>query len=164
MQLTAGHLYEFGPFVLDTNRHLLLLQGRPVPLTPKTYDLLVVLVENSGRVILKDELMKMVWVDSFVEDSNLTQQISAVRKALGETAGEDRYIVTVPGKGYRFAAAVTEPVVKEQYATGRAAVWGRWRQRAEWRPSPSWSLWVIPYFEGRYRKVLEASQSCRSRA
>ena len=84
MQLTAGHLYEFGPFVLDTNRHLLLLQGRPVPLTPKTYDLLVVLVENSGRVILKDELMKMVWVDSFVEDSNLTQQISAVRKALGE--------------------------------------------------------------------------------
>ena len=113
MQLTAGHLYEFGPFVLDTNRHLLLLQGRPVPLTPKTYDLLVVLVENSGRVILKDELMKMVWVDSFVEDSNLTQQISAVRKALGETAGEDRYIVTVPGKGYRFAAAVTEPVVKE---------------------------------------------------
>ena len=114
MQLTAGHLYAFGPFVLDTTRHLLLLQERPVPLTPKTYDLLVVLVENSGRVILKDELMKMVWVDSFVEDSNLTQQISAVRKALGETAGEDRYIVTVPGKGYRFAAAVTEPVVKER--------------------------------------------------
>ena len=113
MQLTAGHLYEFGPFVLDTSRHLLLLQGKPVPLTPKTYDLLVVLVENSGRVILKDELMKMVWVGSFVEDSNLTQQISAVRKALGETAGEDRYIVTVPGKGYRFAAAVTEPIVEE---------------------------------------------------
>jgi DNA-binding winged helix-turn-helix (wHTH) protein/TolB-like protein/tetratricopeptide (TPR) repeat protein len=114
MQLTSGHLYEFGPFVLDTTRHLLLLQGKPVPLTPKTYDLLVVLVENSGRVILKDELMKMVWVDSFVEDSNLTQQISSVRKALGETAGEDRYIVTVPGKGYRFAAAVNEPVVKDR--------------------------------------------------
>jgi DNA-binding winged helix-turn-helix (wHTH) protein len=107
MQLTSGHLYEFGPFILDTTQHLLLLQGKPVPLTPKTYDLLVVLVENNGRVMLKDELIKMVWVDSFVEDSNLTQQISAVRKALGETAGEDRYIVTVPGKGYRFAAAVT---------------------------------------------------------
>src|SRR5258705_13695841 len=111
MQLTSGHLYEFGPFILDTTQHLLLLQGKPVPLTPKTYDLLVVLVENNGRVILKDELMKMVWVDSFVEDSNLTQQISAGRRALGEPAGEDRYIVTVPGKGYRFAAAVTEPVV-----------------------------------------------------
>src|SRR5258708_2893982 len=93
MQLTSGHLYEFGPFVLDTARHLLLREGNPVPLTPKTYDLLRVLV------------------DSYVEESNLTQQISAVRKALGESAGEDRYIVTVPGKGYRFAATVTEPVV-----------------------------------------------------
>ena len=125
MQLTAGHLYAFGPFVLDTNRHLLLLQERPVPLTPRTYDLLVVLVENSGRVILKEELMKMVWVDSFVEDSNLTQQISAVRKALGETAGEDRYIVTVPGRGYRFAAAVTEPVVKEHTHKNRSPADGR---------------------------------------
>jgi DNA-binding winged helix-turn-helix (wHTH) protein/TolB-like protein/tetratricopeptide (TPR) repeat protein len=111
MQLTSGHLYEFGPFVLDTARHLLLREGNPVPLTPKTYDLLRVLVENSGRMILKDELIKLVWVDSFVEESNLTQQISAVRKALGESAGEDRYIVTVPGKGYRFAATVTEPIV-----------------------------------------------------
>ena len=110
MRLNTGHLYEFGPFVLDTAQHVLLRQGKPVPLTPKTYDLLLVLVENSGRMLPKDELMKAVWPDSFVEDSNLTQQISAVRKALGETAGEDRYIVTVPGKGYRFAAAVTEPV------------------------------------------------------
>src|SRR5437899_1674072 len=111
MQLTSGHLYEFGPFVLDTARHLLLREGNPVPLTPKTYDLLRVLVENPGRMILKDELIKLVWVDSYVEESNLTQQISAVRKALGESAGEDRYIVTVPGKGYRFAATVREPVV-----------------------------------------------------
>ena len=84
MQLTSGHLYEFGPFVLDTARHLLLREGNPVPLTPKTYDLLLVLVENPGRMILKDELIKLVWADSFVEESNLTQQISAVRKALGE--------------------------------------------------------------------------------
>ena len=121
MGLKSGHLYEFGPFVLDTAQHLLLRQGNPVPLTPKTYDLLLVLVTNSGRMLLKDELMKTLWPDSFVEESNLTQQISAVRKALGETAGEDRYIVTVPGKGYRFAAAVNEPVVKDGTVTRQLA-------------------------------------------
>ncbi len=114
MGLKSGHLYEFGPFVLDTTQHLLLRQGNPVPLTPKTYDLLLVLVENSGRLLSKDELLKAAWPDSFVEESNLTQQISTVRKAPGEAAGEDRYIVTVPGKGYRFAAAVKEPIVKER--------------------------------------------------
>ena len=72
-------------------------------------------------MLLKDELMKAIWPDSFVEESNLTQQISAVRKALGETAGEDRYIVTVPGKGYRFAATVTQPNVSRRYKTDAAA-------------------------------------------
>jgi TolB-like protein len=64
-------------------------------------------------MLLKDELMKAIWPNSYVEESNLTQQISALRRALGETAGEDRYIVTVPGKGYRFAAPVAQPVVEE---------------------------------------------------
>ncbi len=123
MQLSSGHLYEFGPFVLDTARHLLLREGNPVPLTPKTYDLLLALVENPGRMILKDELIKLVWAGSFVEESNLTQQISAVRKALGESAGEDRYIVTVPGKGYRFAAAVKEPAVMD-HTPPAARRWG----------------------------------------
>ena len=100
----SGYLYEFGPFVLDTSQHLLSRGGSPVPLSPKTYDMLVVLVENSGRMLTKDELMKALWPDSFVEESNLTQQISMIRKALGESAGEDRYIVTIPGRGYRFAA------------------------------------------------------------
>jgi len=113
MQLKSGHLYEFGLFVLDTSRHLLMRDGIPVPLTPKTYDLLLVLVENSGRMLPKDELMKALWKDSFVEESNLTQQISSVRKALGESAGEDRFIVTVPGKGYRFAPAVKDVAAKE---------------------------------------------------
>src|SRR5215510_6984284 len=106
MRLETGSLYEFGPFRLDTAQHLLTSQGNPVPLTPKTYDLLLVLVTSGGRMMRKDELLKAVWPGAFVEESNLTQQISAVRKALGENAGEDRYIVTVPGKGYRFAAAV----------------------------------------------------------
>ena len=110
MRLKTGHLYEFGPFVLDTSKHLLLREGNPVALTPKTYDLLLILVKNSDRILLKDELMKALWPDISVEDSNLTQQVSAVRKALGETAGQDGFIVTVPGKGYRFKAVVNEPI------------------------------------------------------
>jgi DNA-binding winged helix-turn-helix (wHTH) protein len=77
-----------------------------VPLTPKTYDTLLVLVENNGRMLSKTELMKAMWPDSFVEESNLSVQISIVRKALGDAAGEHRYIVTVPGLGYRFGAQV----------------------------------------------------------
>jgi DNA-binding winged helix-turn-helix (wHTH) protein/TolB-like protein/Flp pilus assembly protein TadD len=99
-------LYEFGPFVLDTVQHVLLRDLRPVAVTPKTYDALLVLVKNSGRMLTKEELMKAVWPDSFVEESNLTQQISTIRKTLGESPGEDLYIVTVAGRGYRFAAPV----------------------------------------------------------
>src|SRR5262249_12502962 len=98
--------YEFGHFFLDTVRHLLLRGDRKVALTPKTYDLLLLLVESGGRLLLKEELMKALWPDSFVEESNLTQQISTIRKALRESPGEDRYIVTVATKGYRFAAPV----------------------------------------------------------
>ena len=93
--------YEFGPFVLDTIQHLLLREQQPVPLTPKTYDTLLVLLENSGRMLSKDELMKALWPDRFVEESNLTVQISMIRKALGEVPGEHRYIVSVAGRGYR---------------------------------------------------------------
>jgi DNA-binding winged helix-turn-helix (wHTH) protein/TolB-like protein/TPR repeat protein len=106
MQQKNGHLYEFGPFVLDTVQHLLSRGGQSIPLTPKTYDALLVLVDNCGRMLTKDELMKALWPNSFVEESNLTQQISMLRKTLGESAGEDRYIVTIPGRGYRFAAEV----------------------------------------------------------
>ena len=77
----SGHLYEFGPFVLDTVQQLLTRDGAPVQLTPKTYDTLLVLVENHGCLLSKADLMKAVWPDSFVEDSNLTQQISMIRRA-----------------------------------------------------------------------------------
>ena len=108
MSQKTEYLYEFGPFVLDTAQHLLLKANQPVQLTPKTHDTLLVLVENHGRLLTKSELMSAVWPNTFVEESNLTQQISMIRRALGESAGEDRYIVTVPGKGYRFAAVVTQ--------------------------------------------------------
>src|SRR5215471_6236200 len=109
MQLKSGYLYEFGPFVLDTSQCLLSCEGIPVPIARKTYDLLLLFVESNGRLLPKDELKKSLWPDSFVDDSNLTQQISTARKVLGDAGGENRYIVTVPGRGYRFATTVTIP-------------------------------------------------------
>jgi len=106
MPQKTGRLYEFGPFVLDVAGHVLLRDGKPVPLTPKTFDVLVLLVENSGRMLSKSELMESLWPDSCVEESNLTQQISMIRRALGEKSGGTPYIVTVQGRGYRFAVPV----------------------------------------------------------
>jgi DNA-binding winged helix-turn-helix (wHTH) protein/tetratricopeptide (TPR) repeat protein len=104
----GNQIYEFGAFRIDAARRLLLRDGTVVPLTPKAFDTLVVLVENSARVLEKEELMKMLWPDSFVEERNLTVNISSLRKALGESASDHRYIVTVPGRGYRFVADVKE--------------------------------------------------------
>jgi len=98
--------YEFGPFVLDSLQHVLLKECKPVALTPKTYDMLLLFLENRGRLLLKEELLKALWPDSFVEESNLTQQVSMIRRALGESASDPRYIVTVPGRGYRFDGEV----------------------------------------------------------
>ena len=101
-----AQFYEFRPFLLDTIQHALLKEGRPVALTPKTYDTLLLLVQNGGRMLSKEELMKTLWPDSFVEESNLTQQVSMIRRALGDSPGDPRFIVTVPGRGYRFSAEV----------------------------------------------------------
>jgi DNA-binding winged helix-turn-helix (wHTH) protein/TolB-like protein/Tfp pilus assembly protein PilF len=98
--------YEFDPFRVDSLKRLLLRDGLPVPLKPKVFDTLLVLIENSGRVVEKDELMQSIWPDTAVEENNLTQNISAIRKALGERRDEHRYVVTVPGRGYRFVADV----------------------------------------------------------
>ena len=112
----SNQVYEFGPFVLDTMKHALFKDGSEVPIGAKTYDTLVFLVENRGRLVGKQELMESLWADSFVEESNLTQQISMVRKALGEKAGEQKYVVTVSGRGYRFAADVKESTVPASVA------------------------------------------------
>lgn len=98
-------LYEFGEFCLDTRQRILRRGSEALPLTPKSLDVLGLLIQNGGKVVTKDELMKTVWPDRFVEESNLTQTIFMLRKALGETL-DQRYIVTIPGRGYRFAAEV----------------------------------------------------------
>src|SRR5580658_903627 len=103
-----NHLYEFGPFRLDPQRRLLTRGADPVPLTPKVIETLVVLIENRDRVVSKDDLMKMLWPASFVEESNLSQNVFVLRKALGDSSQEKRYIVNVPGRGYQFTEAVRE--------------------------------------------------------
>jgi DNA-binding winged helix-turn-helix (wHTH) protein/Tol biopolymer transport system component len=98
-------LYEFGPFRVDPEKETLLRAGEPVPLTPKTFQILLVLVRSNQKVVAKDDLMKLVWPDTFVEEANLSRNIFLLRKALGESP-QDRYILTVPGRGYRLAENV----------------------------------------------------------
>jgi len=100
------HLYEFGSFRLDAGERQLLRDGQAISLTPKAFDLLLTLVEHHGRLLEKEELFKAVWPDSFVEESNLSSNIALIRKALGEGAAGERFIETVPKRGYRFLPEV----------------------------------------------------------
>jgi DNA-binding winged helix-turn-helix (wHTH) protein/TolB-like protein/Tfp pilus assembly protein PilF len=108
MSLQSQSFYEFGPFRLEPSEHLLLRSGESIPLPPKALDTLLLLVQNSGHVLSKDVLMKTLWPDTFVEENNLTQHISMLRRALGEGEGESGYIETVPRLGYRFVVPVRE--------------------------------------------------------
>ena len=102
-------IYEFDNFCVDAGRRLLLNGGdEPIALTPKIFDTLLYLVSHSGQVIEKDELMSSIWPDTIVEENNLNKNISVLRHVLGENPCEHRYIVTVPGKGYKFVASVVE--------------------------------------------------------
>ena len=100
--------YRFDAFELDPLRRVLLREGKLIALKPKVLDTLLVLVRNSGRVTDKDELMQAVWPDTVVEEVNLAHNISVLRKALGQRSEENRFIITVPGRGYGFVADVTE--------------------------------------------------------
>ncbi|HZW05469.1 MAG TPA: tetratricopeptide repeat protein [Candidatus Nitrosotalea sp.] len=103
MAQETKQFYEFGPYRIDPEERLLFRGSEPVPLPPKAFETLLILVNRSERVVLKDDLMRALWPDTFVEEANLSQNIFVLRKALGETAQDARYIVTVPGRGYRFA-------------------------------------------------------------
>ena len=102
----AKEFYEFGPFRVDPEKEVLLRAGQPVQLTPKTFQILLVLVRHHKEVVTKDDLMKAVWPDTFVEEANLSRNIFMLRKALGETPQDHQYVLTVPGRGYRFAETV----------------------------------------------------------
>jgi predicted ATPase/DNA-binding winged helix-turn-helix (wHTH) protein len=104
MSETRG--FEFGEFLLDTEEAMLYREGSPVPITPKTFQLLLTLIENRGHLVRKDALMNSVWSESFVEEGNLTFTMSMLRKALNDSPDHPRFIETVPRRGYRFIADV----------------------------------------------------------
>ena len=104
----ARLFYEFSPFRLDPLKRLLLRNGEVVALTPKAFDILLALIQKNGEVLGKEELMKAVWPDAVVEENNLTRNISALRKALGERPDEHRYVVTIPGRGYQFVGEIED--------------------------------------------------------
>src|SRR5688572_19327269 len=101
-----SHYYEFGPYRLDVGQGVLTRTGEAVSLTPKATDILTLLVANAGQLVAKDELLKQVWPDTFVEESNLTQNIFLLRRVLGDERPAPRYIETVVRRGYRFVANV----------------------------------------------------------
>jgi len=109
MQATSARLYEFGDFRLDTAKRVLRrLDGTTVPVTPRVFETLLYMVEHHDTVLDKERLMEAVWPDSIVEENNLSQNISTLRRIFGETPGSHSYIVTVPGRGYRFVAEVSD--------------------------------------------------------
>lgn len=128
MAHATRHFYEFGQFRLDADRHRLLRDGEVVPLSPKAIEALLVLAKNPGKPLDREELMKAVWTDTFVEDANLTVAISHLRKALGQNGDTPEYIETVPRVGYKFVADVREiveepaPLVIEKRTLSRTVI------------------------------------------
>src|SRR6266513_1674921 len=108
MSNASMKIYEFGPYRVDALRRLLLREGHHVRLPGKAFEILLVLLEEKGRLVDKDELMRRVWPDAVVEENNLTVNISALRKSLGESPREHRYLMTVSGRGYQFVADVRQ--------------------------------------------------------
>ena len=113
-----GNLYRFGSYLLDRRKRTLSQDGSPIALTPKAFDVLLFLVQNPNRLITKEELFKAVWADSFVEEGNLTQNIFLLRKALAQNSEDSGLILTIPRKGYQFAADVAEQLE----STDKAAI------------------------------------------
>src|SRR5215468_10314686 len=140
MSLEHNRIYEFGPFRLEGAEHLLLRNGEAVPLQPKAFELLLVLVKHHGHLLGKDELLKAVWPDTVVEEVNLANNISILRKALGDGGNGQRFIETAPKRGYRFVASVknvgddrAELTIQEQAGSQSAAAEGEQAVNADER-------------------------------
>jgi DNA-binding winged helix-turn-helix (wHTH) protein/Flp pilus assembly protein TadD len=123
MTQQMNHLYEFGPFRIDPPERLLTSQGHSIAVTPKAFDVLVILIQRSGRLVEKSQLMEAVWGGSFVEEGNLAVAISTLRKALGDDLGKERrYIQTIAKRGYRFVGDVREVADPEIQSSSPQAV------------------------------------------
>ncbi len=136
MSLRARQFYQFGPFRIDPVKRVLSRDRQPISLNPKTFDILLTLVENSDTIVEKEDLMKKVWPQVFVEEGNLTQNVHLLRKALGGSPADHQYIVTVPGRGYRFVAQVRE-YSEEQDPSSRRSVAEDLRKNSEPRTPAS---------------------------
>src|SRR5438445_508644 len=107
MGLQLSPSLKFGPYRLDRDQRLLFRGSEIIPLAPRLYDTLLALVESGGRVIDKDDLLRRIWQDAYVEEGSLTRNVSTLRRVLGERPSDHTYIVTVAKRGYRFAATLT---------------------------------------------------------
>lgn len=112
--------FVFGPFLLDLGSRALLRDGESLNINARTFDTLVVLVQNRGRLVDKDELLSLIWPDTVVNEVSLSQTIFAARKALGDNPRDHRYIATIPGRGYQFVAAAEQ--LNDAVSSGQAAV------------------------------------------
>jgi WD40 repeat protein/DNA-binding winged helix-turn-helix (wHTH) protein len=139
---TTPHLvYEFGPFQLDLGQRTLTRDGSPVALAPKVLDTLALLIEKRGRILAKDEMLEVLWPESFVEESNLSQNIFVLRKLLGDDRNGSTFIQTVPRRGYRFVAAVKELEVTPGLDRSTADYWNRhspFRALQAFEPEDGW--------------------------
>ena len=152
MSNQTNGLYEFGSFRLDVAQRLLSTAGKSVTLAPKTFDLLLLLVEGQGRVLTKRELMNLLWPDTFVEEASLSYQIAALRKAFGEEG--DAWIETVPKHGYRFAATIAKP--QGQIATAQKPDPTSLRQLAPWMIASVTALFAAVFAMLYFRGIQEA--------
>ena len=138
-------VYQFGPFRLDSAEHLLVCGGQRVYLTPKDFEILLLLIKNRGHILEKEELMKEVWPDAFVEEGNLNRHISTIRKNLSEHHGKREYIETIPRRGYRFIAHVQDLRDEDTRAMGNERAGALVRaNEANARTRPFDSLAVLP--------------------
>ena len=141
-ELDKSVVYEFGPFRVDPLRRQLSRDDTPLPITSKAFETLIFLVHRNGMTVTKRDLIDAIWAETAVEENNLTQQISTLRKALEERSGERRFIVTIPGKGYSFVAPVrTVPSSGESLPQNSG---GRDTELFETRPGLNES-WVSRY-------------------
>src|SRR4029079_12480684 len=113
MSLPLKHTYRFDSFVLDVEEQILLRDGQPVRITPKVFETLLLLVQHQGSIVTKETILHTLWPDVFVEESNITFNITKLRQALGDTRRPPLYIETIPRRGYRF-----KPEVREVLANG----------------------------------------------
>ncbi len=145
MPTAKSCVYEFGPFRADAERRLLTRNSVQVALTPKTFDILLLLLESTGRIVGKAEMMSALWPNSFVEEANISQQVFMLRKALGETAQDHQYIVTIPGVGYRFAAALKETHTQAAAELTKSASLPAVSPVQLQQTAPSWTLRYLTF-------------------